>query len=105
MVKIKRFAHSSELVLMCEDTERNRCAVLPSDIGKNVLFVSNNASKSRAMFKKTFDSFDIPTTEVSPGAVTDTFGSSQSLIFCRLGRAIQLRLRLGSVLVEDSSIP
>jgi hypothetical protein len=57
------------------------------------------------MFKKTFDSFDIPTTEVSPGDLTDTFDSSQSLMFCHLGRAIQLRLRLGSVLVEDSSIP
>ena len=33
--------------------------------GKNVLFVSNNASKSRPMYKKTFDDFGIDTTDVS----------------------------------------
>ncbi|KAG7548928.1 hypothetical protein FFLO_03220 [Filobasidium floriforme] len=31
--------------------------------GKNVLFVSNNASKSRPMYKKTFDDFGIDTTD------------------------------------------
>lgn len=36
--------------------------------GKNVLFVSNNASKSRPMYKKTFDDFGIDTTDVSPAS-------------------------------------
>lgn len=33
--------------------------------GKSVIFVSNNASKSRAMYKKSFDKFGIDVSEVS----------------------------------------
>jgi hypothetical protein len=34
-------------------------------VGKNILFVTNNASKSRAMYKSTFDSFGIQASVVS----------------------------------------
>lgn len=40
--------------------------------GKKVLFVSNNASKSRQMYKKTFDGFGIETTEVSTSSTYAT---------------------------------
>ncbi|BEI83887.1 hypothetical protein CcaverHIS002_0404910 [Cutaneotrichosporon cavernicola] len=40
------------------------------DAGKKVIFVTNNATKSRAMYKKTFDKLDIPVHE------SEIFGSA-----------------------------
>lgn len=34
--------------------------------GKKVIFVTNNATKSRAMYKKTFDKLGIDVSEVRP---------------------------------------
>lgn len=48
-------------------------------LGKNVIFVSNNASKSRPMYKKSFDKFGIDVSEVSHSYFHSDFNTGVEL--------------------------